>query len=455
MPVAIGDELKLENNRVNAYYDNLFRKLNVAKAWTNTQTTESGGTVTVLKDNGTVLTNIECGYDDWFIPYPVWNNVDVLCVIAGKLYRYYNGQINQVGNKTDWKYCDGVYAAASNYNVVCIDKSSNMYIIQQLTPSGTYNSMFQIGEGISWSFLREKFLAIGDGKLYKFPLESYITTYPMVQVGNVEGWQKIVGCNNGDTYLGLCNGYIYKIIQTYGTYYRDVSYEIISDKNDFVDVCFGHQYGLALDYNNKLYRIYVSSSSSSIEKVPFFENKNVKQFSATFSSSYASVVTTDGDLYYSNNYGTSNNWIKINFDNNWSYTLSSNSNAFILAIGDGKLYKTDGSSITQIGTSSGYKKILGSAESSYDRCISLAWTGNATHTETTVYTTQNPIANDKAYSDTNLTEYSTVQSCTGTTLTDNFRTYEADISKNSSFTAIPPATIHETVKAIDILRATE
>ena len=85
--------------------------------------------------------------------------------------------------------------------------------------------------------------------------------------------------------------------------------------------------------------------------------------------------------------------------------------------------------------------------------VAKAWT-NA-QAGITIYTTQNPIANDKTYSDLELTEYSTVQSCDGLTLTDENRTYDADDDKNSSFKAIPDAASHEIVKVADILRATE
>ena len=172
------------------------------------------------------------------------------------------------------------------------------------------------------------------------------------------------------------------------------------------------------------------------------------------------VITTDGKLYYQKTRNSmTTDWVELGAGINWTKAISGTGNGIIIAIGNGKLYKiipnTSGGDITQLGTSSGYKKIMGNIVSGTGNEVVLAWTGNATETSTTVYTTSNPIANDRTYSDTNLTEYSIVQSCNGTTLTDNYRTYELDISKNSHFNGIPPATAHETVKAIDILRATE
>ena len=85
--------------------------------------------------------------------------------------------------------------------------------------------------------------------------------------------------------------------------------------------------------------------------------------------------------------------------------------------------------------------------------VAKAWT-NSTYT---VYTTKNPLVDDKTYSDLNLTESSTITAVAsdGLTITDEYRTYDRDTSKDTSFNSIPEATNHETVTVADILRATE
>ena len=431
MPVSIGSELKLENNKVNAYYDNLFRKLNVAKAWTNTTTTESGGTVSVITGDMQIISNISSGYNDFcegnYSPVKI-------CIIDNKLYGFSNGSISQIGEKTDWKICSSQY--------LVIDSQNKLYHYDGSTIS-------EIGSGIAWSYVADNIwtrYAIGDNKLYQ------INGNTPTQIGTEVGWTKLTDTfATYNTISGLCDGYVYYVSGNTAT--------LMSAYNNFIDVQSNNVSTnanlLALNSNGEIF----TNNGTTLQKITF-NYGSIKQISNGLDSKF-SVITDDGKLYYMSNLSDSNPLIKqIDGTKNWTYTLSCKSGSAIVAIGDGKLYYiNDGSSnnptITQIGSISGYKKIKGSLTTSASSGLALAWTGNATHTETTVYTTQNPIANDKAYSDVNLTEYSTVQSCDGSTLTDEYRTYEADIAKNSSFTNIPPATVHETIKAIDILRATE
>ena len=438
MPVAIGNELELQNNKVSAEYGELFRKLNVAKAWTNTTTTESGGTVSVLYGDGNVITNMESGYNDWYN-----NDFSSYCIINGKLYRLNNGSLNQVGTKSDWI---GFSAGNDTNYILAIDSSHDLYYISSITSAGTYSSITEVGAGINWTMIEGRgnvAICVGDNKLY------YIIGTEISLISEVEGWQKIVGyiVQNSSTYFssGLCNGYVYVITKN--------NISLMNTNNNFIDISgpllrtdYGYQHLYALNSNGDLYW------NNGLELVKSnFNNGKIKQISKIYGlNAGGAVITEDNKLYYSTGGSLSPSWYELGSGMNWTWVCSGTS--IILAISNGKLYKitpnTSGGVITQIGATTGYKKVSG-------YIWSMAWTGNATHTETTVYTTQNPIANDKAYSDTNLTEYSTVQSCTGTTLTDNYRTYQADVAKNSSFTKIPPASIHETVSTIDILRATE
>lgn len=82
--------------------------------------------------------------------------------------------------------------------------------------------------------------------------------------------------------------------------------------------------------------------------------------------------------------------------------------------------------------------------------VAYAWT-NSTYT---VYTTKTQTVGNNIYSDTDLTVYSQITEKSSTTITDQYRTYTRDSSKDSNFTAIPPETANETISTIDFLRIT-
>lgn len=433
MPVVIGDELKISNNRLNAYYDNLFRKLNVAKAWTNTTTTESGGTVSVINESNGIITNIECDYNNFYV-----DKYGYACVINGKIYIINNGQLTQIGSKSDWIKCGGYYYAIVDY-FYGIDSSNKLY---KISTSGSYT---EIGSNIYWTDVCLG-LAIGNGKLYK--VDDTVT-----QLGSNSGWTKIIG--NFYCGYGLCNGYVY--------YISSDTLTLMDTNDNYVDISSdspstSSSETLSLYALNSSGELYWNNTYNKLVKSNF-NNGTIKHISnGSSANGDGCVVTTDGKLYKQKSPSSSTTqWEEIGSGIIWTSAISGKDNDVILAIGGGKLYSISGNQLTQLGSASGYKKLFGYNlfGDTSNRGVQLAWTGSATQTETTIYTTSNPQSGDKAYSDVNLTEYSTVQSCDGTTIADNFRTYVADTAKNGSFTSIPPAAAHETLKAIDLLRATE
>jgi len=432
MPVAIGNELKLENNKVNAEYGELFRKLNVAKAWTNTVVTESGGTATVLNKNQ-ILDNISSGYTNFYAP--TWSSI---VVINGSLCRIYNNTILVYENTMNWLYCSRHFYLEGADCTYAIDDANDLYFFEGLTFNGTYSSKTKITTDINWTFITTEY-GIANGRLYKMSSGTIAT-----RVGTEDGWSKITQAYG--KYYGICNGVVYDI--------DNISVTPLSGSNDFVDVFgFADNNEYAINSSGELYYI----RNGILIKSEF--DGAVKQGYAGASSgiSDVSIVTTDGNLYY----GRYDTWHQLCPGLNWTYTSTSRQCSEIIAIGNGKLYKitpnTSGGEMTQIGTSTGYKKLLGenNGTSDGDNVGLLAWTGNATHTETTVYTTSKPVVNDKVYSDTNLTEAGVLSATTGSSITCNSKVFDIDIAKNSSFTKIPPASIHETVSVADILRATE
>jgi len=431
MPVAIGNELKLENNKVNAEYGELFRKLNVAKAWTNTTTTESGGTVTVLDENN-VLDNISSGYDNFYSP--TWSSI---FIINGNLCRDYNNTITVFESTMNWKYCCRHFYVNNIDCIYAIDSSNDLYLFEGVGTNGTYTSKTKITGASNWSFITTGY-GIANGKLYKMSGGTSIT-----RVGSDDGWSKL--SQPYGKYYGICNGIVYDL--------NDTTAIALSEANNFVDIFgFANNNEYAINSSGELYYIL----NNTLTKSEFAGV--VKQGHAGSAGGIAdiSIVTTDGKLYY----GKYDDWHQLGSGINWTYTSTGTDCNVILAIGNGKLYKiipnTSGGEITQIGTSTGYKKILGDIDiGDSNNSAALAWTGNATHTETTIYTTQHPQRLDKTYSDMNLTQYGTVTAYTGSTITSNSKVFDSDIAKNSSFTKIPPATVHETVSVADILRVTE
>lgn len=418
MPVILGDNLTLEDNKLSAVYKELYTKLNKAYAWTYERDTSSGGTC-VLFGNDNIVSTFECPeISNCYASIPqAYMTSKNQVIINGIIYDRYG---NQKGNKTDWKFID-------NYDNYCIDSQGKLY--KNFTSSSPYGDL--IYTKVSGNY------AISDGKLY------YISGSTPVQVGNENTWTNI-SC--GSYNYGISNGYLYSLNSTNLT--------LLGTENNWVKFFTGAPasgYNIVLNSNNEAYLINGNNLSSTY-------TNNVKKIITLCTWSGTNIVLkNNGKIYKSSSYS---NFIltEINSNiNSWTdicgtVTSSTTSTNKFYAIGDGKLYICNVSSssptFTQIGVESNYQKIDGCYE------CSIGWTGEATHMSQTILTTKNPISGDKTYSNENLTEYSTIQSATGVTITDQYRTYNRDGSKDSFFTKIPPASIHETITTIDILRAT-
>lgn len=434
MPVTLGKNLNINDNRLESYSKSVYEKLNKAKAWTNTETTESGGTVSVIMNTTEVVTNIETGINDWYIPRC---NNGYYAIIDNKLYKKSGSSLSQLGEKTDWKMC--------SCTAYAIDSQNKLYRITNTTTG----AMTEIGEGITWTYITSATsgnndYAIGDGKLYHIINNGNIIT----QIGTETGWTKLScfywGASIG---YGICNGSVYYITSSGAT--------PLSSNNNFVDISSnGDSYALYA-LNNLHEAFYVNSSRTQLVKIDAQFDSPIKQIVDISQNEYA-VITNDGQLIC----GSTSNNIQYKLDPTiyWSYTCGGLGNStFLYAIGDGKLYyilnpmNPSYRTYTQIGTIDTYTKVTGSLNTSIT--FLLAWTGEATQLDHTVYTTKSPQAGDITYSDNELTPYSTIVSVSGTTITDEYRTYDVDIAKDSSFTNIPPATIHETVGTIELLNA--
>lgn len=442
MPVVLGENLTLEENKLSAVYKELYTKLNKAYAWTNTQTTSSNGSA-VLIYNNQIYDTKDCDDINLIYSYTSDNGGNKLCIISGKLYYCNNGLLKQIGNKENWKICGESKNSISYY--YAIDINNNLFYIDEYE-----NLETQIGNNINWTQLatvNDDGFAIGDGKLYHL----YRTEYS--QIGDENSWTKII---YAATCYGICNGYVHYIT-------NDQTYPC-ANVNNIIDISAGYikswepyysYAGLALGSDGKLYRIGLKNDKSINLDLISNAPSNITKIYVGSATWLIGIIIADGKLYriYAGDNEDSNN-VKINLVDSlhiWSDGVSGYSGE-IIAIGDGKLYYNDGGTdLIQIGEDNNYQKIVGAC---YSEDFAIAWSGNSLSTSYTVYSTKNPHIDDILYQNENLVHYSSCKSINGNTITDEYRTYERDGSRDKSFSSIPPATIHENIKVSDILIAT-
>ena len=441
MPINVGNNLTLKNTDISGTYGELFKKLNKAYAWSHNVSTSSGGTAVILVNNGDILTTMECNdIDKCYCQqnYQNWDSWSVIYafIVDGHLYRYNGSTASQVGTKTNWKITNNLYS---------IDEDGYLYYTKE-------GNETKIGESNKWTNLSTygtatvsnpaTVLGICDGYLYQ------LKGTEITQVGENNKWEYVTGIpytsNNNNPY-GICDGYLYKISSV-------SSQTLMNENNGWIYIytyCSNGSYstcGLRLNGNNR--EIYSLSTSTPYVSLLKTVNNTVEKVEIDYDGYYTYIE--DNKLYnsrYSKFIGEGINW-----------TDFSVSRKKLLAIGDGKLYYIDISNssqptFTQIGTESNYQKLWKCGYNSTG-ILGLAWTGDATSVTHTIFTTKEPQVGDIEYIDEDLNQYSTILSVGGTTVSDQYRTYTRDVTRDSSFTAIPPATIRETVSTVDFLRIT-
>jgi len=435
MPVNVDKNLAIKNNTLEATYNELFKKLNVAYGWTHTQTTSEGGTAVVLINNGDILTTMECNDINKCSGGFFCDSFENRCIINGKAYKLENSNIVQLGTKSDYKIISNFFG---------IDIDGKLWKIDSSTGIET-----QIGTDTTWVSLNDAYNAnqisgINNGKAYFMNG----TSSPVQFFTDFTHITAMSGRTNYSPYYFygyfIDNGYLY--------YVDGGSPVLIGTENNWVSLSYPtstSQIGI-INSNGDLYM----ASGTNLYNMNL---KNVKKITGCPSNSWLSILTNDGKIYFLRNY----NYTPIDKSNNkiWSdispiySSNSSGSTIYCLGISEGNLYLISNSSWTQIGTESNYQKVEGYCNGN-SSSIAIAWTGDATTVSHTILTTKTPQVNDATYIDEDLTKYSTIQSTSNTTVTDQYRTYERDAFKDSSFTAIPPATLHETVSTVDFLRIT-
>lgn len=454
MPVNVKNNLTLENNTMDATYYELFHKLNVAKGWTNTQTTSSGGTAVVLVNDGDILTTMACNdinkcycpITNQYTDYSKLKNTAI--IINGKIYFINNNNLVQQGSKLNYvKITENSTGFELTNNVYGIDEDGKLWYISNGVET-------QIGTSTDWEFFgyncsgnnTQYSYAINNGGIY-FLSGTSEPTRLFSSLNNVS-YSSLSKNNNSNSYSGciLDGENIYKVTSNTLTLIgQDKLWKYINnDRSNFEIV--------AIDSNDDAYRFATNNA--------FLISNAKKAFMGQYD--YYSIILTNDKKIYSY-YRGSNSVTDISNNINWVdistiTPYGSNGFKFYAITEDGKLYSimndSSNTTYTQIGTETNYQKVEGRNVSSNSNYYALAWTGDATTVTHTIFTTKEPQTNDVAYVDKDLTKYSTIQSVSGTTVTDEYRTYDRDVSKDTNFTAIPPATVHETVSTIDFLRIT-
>ena len=449
MPVVLGENLTLEENKLSAVYKELYTKLNKAYAWTNTQTTSSGGTAVVLC-NGGIISSLESqGNIKFSTINNNYNGHSVL--IDGKYYTINEGNFQRL---TDKENLQQIYTGYQ-YITYCSDnekiyKSQNQDFQEYFDVE---NIQKIIGSG-NWGY---DVIYIKEGKIYykninKFP--EFDNCYD----GTLSGWQ------DGNDYklsgFIINDGYLYKI-------YEDNA-ELLSNNNNWVKIIYSipdyynvnHAY--VFNSDNEIY--FYNGNNSTFTKIQLPSNNIIiKKFQPTV------LLSTSGKIYerYDN---VSTSWKEISNGYIWSDISNFYTNyesGYGYGISDNKLYLirydfnngNNNITFTQLGTESGYTKIDGDCEitnsiSDNYKCA-IAYTGESTTVNNTIYTTKKPQISDSAYINPNdFNNHTIISNVTTSTITDQYRTYTRDPARDSRFENIPPATAHETVSVIDILAAT-
>ena len=422
MPVNVDNNLIIKNNSLEATYNELFDKLNVAYAWTHTQSTSSGGTAVLLTRGSTdILHAVECSD---FMNSSIGEGADSgsypsnLYIIDGKL--YYNTSLTQIGTSTNWKETNGYYII-NDIGELWVLNTSNYTLTQKHTDK----------TWVKLSKTHGKSYAIdSDGYLYN------VNSTTLTPVGNIAGWTDISTEYMNSNVAGICNGKVYSIADNNSITLLD------TQRSNYIHVINDDSTVGALTADGE---VYVNTKGY---ETPLMTNVKGIYRSVASGSLPLYLITNDNKLHF-----WANNVIHhIRPDMEWSCVIGQNTNNFY-GISDGKLYyvinPTSTPILTQIGTGTEYKTVDGNAS------LILATAGENMVVTHTILTTKTPQQYDNTYIDRDLTKYSIVQSATAIAVTDQYRTYNRDISKDSTFTAIPPATMHETVSTVDFLRVTK
>ena len=500
MPVKIGDNLTLEENKLSAVYKELYTKLNRAYAWTNTQTSGSGGSFSVYTNSSNFLNYINCSNSSNFIIgscsmissgyISSSYSYSLSYILNGELFVSINTTIKnyKIGNKNDWILCasyDGSYSSETSWStyIWAINSSGKLYYISYVKSSDSYKET-QIGSDSGWTDLTYCW-AINNGKLYRLSGSSATqigsdTTWTYLGKSFVEGTG---GYSDSSGAIGINNNYYYYMYNRTPILAVNAS-NIKYFRGYATNNGFNYIDGFYIDSNDDLYvKTSGASSYTKIGNIP-----NIIRLNGFTTSSYhpATFVTSDGkagfilldngrwSYYYFNE---NIFWSDISFGNEATWypisSISSTSICVCYAVGDGKLYEIRFSSNNQkeddtkriyniIDNNNNWKKVIGCINpytiygtDSYIKPTMYAFNSDdEIETKTTVYTTKHPQIDDITYNNENMEEKSNVISSTLTTVTDDFMTYTRDITKDSYFTKIPPASIHETVSAMDLLNAT-
>ena len=423
MPVKIGDNLTLEDNKLSAVYKELYTKLNRAYAWTNTQSSSSDNSYgIIINDSKTFSTLIDCNQAPVLYCFLATDNYngDLYYIIDGKLYKTKN--ITQVGDRVTYKKCtqtvaidfDGNTYDASNGNII------NNGLLIDYIPEVDGSQRYGITK---------------DGYLYR----NIGSTSP-VKYSNLQGWSFITqDYSNG---AGICDGKLYYLSSPEAIKYTNIS-NFVECYNDDSN-CWGITTTGEIYYSN-LSTTNISSATPLLSNVKKFFYKGQ-------GGGYA--ATNDNNLYYV----SASSAIKINSASGLNFSKIAGGSSYTYGIANNKLYYITSSSVEEIMSNNHYIDIVGAYAKTPSSHFYIVSMGNYVSSTETRYTVKNPTINDTLYQDTipSQNNIEKIISASNSQLVSNSynKVYNRNPYLDKSFTGIPSETQSRTVSAIDLLIAT-
>jgi len=489
MPVKIGDNLTLEDNKLSAVYKELYTKLNRAYAWTNTIDLSSGGSAICINGlssstSPNIITSLSINSGD-NISISDYKHTETSVSIFGIIINgeiYYRPTIDsfiKIGNNNNYiklAATGNVSSTSGNYHIYAINSNGELYDINYNKSTSTWSET-QIGSDTDWnSFCGISGDYVGilkNKKLYTLHngTPTLNTTYQNYN------FDKLIcmGSSSGTLPTGsiaLMNNNLY----CFKTSFQQLGNVQIKDFDHVLAYSPTYCTCAALDVDDNWYIVTfdkTSSSDNKFEKIgsDLLKCKIVNTF---FSYSYTDMnilkITSDYKLYYGGGNLASLNQICPSIrwkDAIGTYIYAKRPGYPLYAIStEGELYLISNSTTaTKISDSTGFQKLIGfccnSTTPSFGTGLILALNyGDEGQIKSTLYTTKNPIVNDYAYVDNvgNYT-YSIDNSIitnvnSNNSITVNNKIYNRDMSKDSSFTFTPSATIRDTITVAEILAAT-
>ena len=489
MPVKIGDNLTLEDNKLSAVYKELYTKLNKAYAWTNTIDLSSSGSVTCI--NGLVSSTSPNIITT--LPNNSGDNISISdyyhgtlgtriygIIINGEI--YYRPTVNtfvKIGNNNNYIHlaATGTTETSGTYHIYAINNLGELYDIVYNKSNSTYTET-QIGTDTDWNDfcgLNGNYVGVLKNKKFYTLYNGTPTLNTTYQNYNFDKLMTCVSSNNATTLPSGSIALIDNNLYCFKTTFKQMGNMQFKDFIHVASYDMRYCSCAALGYDDKWYFVTYDTANSSNNHCDEIGSNLLKCIVVNpfFDYSYARhnilKITSDYKLYFG---GAAPSLLpQICPSIQWkdaigTYKYADNGYPLYAISTDGELYLiTNSTTAIKINDSTGFQKLVGYAWSnttpSFTSGLVLALSyGDEGSFKSTIYTTKNPIVDDYAYIDntgnfsyaidTKITNVNGNNSIT----TQSSKTYYRDNQKDSSFTFIPPGTMRDTITVAEMLAAT-